>query len=59
MGRYSDGVVWLRLRRTNDTFLYYTPSLWPDLYALAIEGEQRKHPQAIDIRAEQAMAGTG
>ena len=59
MGRYAEGDVWLSLRRTNDTLLYYTPSLWPDLYSLGIEGEHRQHLQAIDIPAEQGMTGTG
>ena len=59
MGRYSNGDKWLLLRRTNDTLLYFVPKLWPDLYGLEIEGEQRQHLQAFDIRAEQGMTDTG
>ena len=52
MGRSLKGRKWLKLRRTNDTLLYYTPILWSDLIDLSIAGEQRQHLQAIDIQAE-------
>ena len=59
MKRFSTGNVWVTLRRTNDTLLNYTLSLWSDLQGLHIVGEQRQHLQAIDIRAEQGMTDTG
>ena len=58
MGRYSSRHVRVLLRRTNNTLLGFLPRLWSDLYGLEIEGEQRQHLQAIDIRAEQGMMDT-
>ena len=59
MERHSNGDVWVSLHRPNDTLLAFLPSLWSDLKYLDIAGEQRQHLQAVSIRAEQGMTGTG
>ena len=50
---------WVSLRRTNNNFLAFLLSLWPDLHSLFIAGEQWQVLQAVDIWAEQGMTGTG
>ena len=59
LGTFTGGDQWLSVRRTTNTFLGYLQRLWSDLYGLYIDGEQRQHPQASDIRAGQGMKDTG
>ena len=47
----SRGSVGVSLRRPTDALLKAIAGLWPRLWKLDLAGEQRQHPQAIDIRA--------
>ena len=43
----------ISLRQLNDNLLGALHRLWPNLWKLVIDGEQRRHLQAICIRVEQ------
>ena len=59
MALFPYGPKGLQLRKTTNTLLENVHSLWPDLHTIYIRGEQRRHLQAVDIRAEQGMTYTG